>query len=57
MVEAIEQDVRTLKLTILRQMRPQGKKPVSLRGTLKGMEITDQDIKLARKSLYGKIGI
>jgi hypothetical protein len=56
-IEAIEQDVRALKLTILKKMHPQGKKPISLRGVLKGIEITDHDIKLARKSLYGKIGI
>jgi hypothetical protein len=53
MVEAIEQDVRALKLTILKKMLPQSKKPTSLKRALKGIEITDRDIKLAHKSLYG----
>jgi hypothetical protein len=57
MVEALEQDIGALKLTILKKMLPQTKKPTSLKGALKGIDITDQDIKAARKALYGKIGI
>jgi hypothetical protein len=53
MVEALEQDIGALKLTILKKMLPQTKKPTSLKGALKGIEITDRDIKAARKSLYG----
>jgi hypothetical protein len=52
MVEALEQDIGTLKLTILKKMLPQTKKPTSLKGALKGIDITDQDIKAARKALY-----
>ena len=57
MVEALEQDIGALKLTILKKMLPQTKKPTSLKGALKGIEITDRDIQAARKSLYGKFGV
>jgi len=57
MVEALEQDIGALKLTILKKMLPRAKKPTSLKGSLKGIEITDRDTKSVRKSLYGKIGV
>ena len=56
-IETIEKEVVDLKLTVLRKLTPTGKKVVSLKGILKGADITDEDVTSAKKSLYGKIGI
>ena len=54
-VENIEKEVMGLKLTLLKNLTPTGRKIVSLKGTLKGVVITEEDISLAKKSLYSKI--
>jgi hypothetical protein len=54
-IEAIEKDVRSLKLTILKKFSPPGRKIVKLKGILKGKEISDEDITQAQKSLYSKV--
>ena len=52
----IEKEVMSLKLTLLKNLTPSGKKVISLKGILKGFEITEEDISSAKKSLYSKIG-
>jgi len=54
-IEGIEKEVMNLKLSILKGIAPSGKKVVSLKGILKGIEITEQDIDSAKKSLHSKI--
>ena len=53
-IETIEKDIMDLKLTILNNLTPSKKKVISLKGILKGIEITEQDIETAKKSLYSK---
>jgi hypothetical protein len=55
-IENIEKEVMGLKLTLLKNLTPSGKKVISLKGILKGFEITEEDISSAKKSLYSKIG-
>ena len=52
----IEKEVMGLKLSLLKNLTPSGKKVISLKGILKGFDITEQDISSAKKSLYSKIG-
>ncbi len=56
-IETIEKEVMDLKRSILKRRTPADKKIISLKGTLKGINITDKDIASAKKSLYSKIGI
>ncbi len=56
-IETIEKEVMDLKRSILKRRTPTEKKIISLKGTLKGIDITDKDITSAKKSLYSKIGI
>jgi hypothetical protein len=55
-VENIEKEVMGLKLTLLKNLDPTGKKIISLKGILKGVEITEEDISCEKKSLCSKIG-
>jgi len=55
-IENIEKEVMGLKLTLLKNLTPSGKKIISLKGILKGIEVTKEDISSAKKSLYSKIG-
>ena len=48
-IENIENEVKELKLTILKDLSPSGKKVISLKGILKGVAITEQDIASAKK--------
>lgn len=56
-IEAIEKEVMDLKLTVLKKLTPTGKKIVSLKGILKGVDITEADIAAAKKTLYDKIRV
>jgi hypothetical protein len=56
-IVAIEKDVMALKLSILKKLSPTGKKILKLKGILQGADITDEDIALAKNSLYSKTGI
>lgn len=56
-IETIEKEVMDLKLSVLKKLTPSGKNVVSLKGILKGVEIAEQDINDAKKSLYGKVGL
>ena len=50
-IEAIEKQVMDLKLSVLKNMTPSKQKVISLKGILKGINITDKDIAAAKKSL------
>ena len=51
-IENIEKEVLDLKLSILKDLSPSGKKVISLKGLLKGVDITEHDIETTKKSLY-----
>jgi len=46
-----------LKLAVLKKVSLSKKKIVKLKGILKGVNITEEDIISAKKSLYSKTGI
>ena len=56
-IETIEKEVMGLKLSVLKKLTPTKQNIVSLRGILKNVEISEQDINTAKKSLYSKIGL
>ena len=56
-IEVIEKEVKDLKVSVLKKLAPTGKKTASLKGILKGLEVTDEDINSAKKSLYSKVGL
>jgi hypothetical protein len=56
-IETIEKEVMDLKLSVLKKLAPSGQNIISLKGIVKGVEITEQDITAARKSLYSKAGL
>jgi hypothetical protein len=56
-IASIEKEVSNLKLSVLKKLTPTGKKVVTLKGILKGVDISEKDIAAAKKSLYGKISI
>ena len=56
-IASIEKEVSNLKLSVLKKLTPTGKKVVTLKGVLKGIDISEKDIAAAKKSLYGKISI
>ena len=55
-IETIEKEVMDLKVSVLKKLAPTEKKVISLKGILKNVDITEEDITSARKSLYSKIG-
>jgi len=56
-IENIEKEVMDLKLSVLKKLTPNGKKIVTLRGILKGVDVSEEDITFAKKSLYSKVGV
>jgi len=56
-IETIEKEVMGLKLDVLKKLTPTKQNIVSLRGILKNVEISEQDINTAKKSLYSKVGL
>jgi len=50
-IEVIEKEVLDLKLSILKQFSPSDKKVISLKGVIKGVDITEGDIAFAKQSL------
>jgi hypothetical protein len=56
-IESIEKEIMNLKLSVLKKLAPSGKKVIKLKGILKGVNITNEDITSAKRSLYGKIEI
>jgi hypothetical protein len=56
-IETIEKEMMDLKLSVLKKLSPSGKNVISLKGILRGVQITEKDIAGAKKSLYGKTGL
>lgn len=56
-IETIEKEVMDLKLSVLKKLSPSAKKIASLKGILKGIDISEEDIEHAKKSLYSKVEI
>ena len=56
-IENIEKEVMNLKLSVLKKITSSGQKVISLKGILKGVNITERDIINAKKSIYSKTGI
>ena len=56
-IETIEKEVMGLKLSVLKKLTPTKQNVVSLKGILKGVEISEKDITAAKKSLYSKVGL
>ncbi len=56
-IETIEKEVMDLKVSVLKKLAPTDKKVISLKGILKNVDITEEDITSAKKSLYTKIGL
>lgn len=53
-IEIIEKEVVDLKFSVLKKLTPSVKKIVSLKGIIKGVDISEEDVAQAKKSLYGK---
>jgi hypothetical protein len=56
-IENIEKEIMNLKLSVLKKLTPSGQKLISLKGILKGTDVTEKDIVSAKKSLYSKTKI
>jgi hypothetical protein len=56
-IESIEKEIMELKLAVLKQRYPSGKRLITLRGIVKGIDISDKDIAFAKKSLNSKMEI
>lgn len=56
-IESIEKEIMELKLAVLKQHYPFPKKLITLRGIIKGIDISDKDIAFAKKSLNSKMEI
>ena len=54
-IGTIEKQVMDLKLSVLVNLTPSGKNIISLKGILKGIEVTEKDIATAQKSFYDKV--
>ena len=56
-IESIEKELIDLKLSVLKNLTPSKKNIISLKGILKGIEISEEEIDKAKKSLYSRIKI
>ena len=56
-IETIEEQIQDLKLSVLKELIPSQKSLISLKGILKGIEISDSDIEEAKESLCSKANI
>jgi hypothetical protein len=56
-IETIEKEVMDLKLSVLKKVTPTGKKLISLKGVIKGVDVTEGDITSVKKSLFSKTRI
>ncbi|MFQ5950215.1 MAG: hypothetical protein ACE5J1_05965 [Nitrospiria bacterium] len=56
-IETIEDGLLDLKLSILKKLSPSKKNLISLKGILKGVKISEEDIEKSQKSLYSKMKI
>jgi hypothetical protein len=56
-IETIEKEVMDLKVSVLKRLAPTDKRVISLKGVLKNVDITEEDITSVKKSLYSKTGL
>ncbi len=56
-IESIEDEVSDLKFSVLKKLTPSKKNLIPLKGILKGVDISDEDVRKAQKELYDKIEI
>ncbi|MFQ5433174.1 MAG: hypothetical protein ACE5EN_11800 [Nitrospinota bacterium] len=56
-IESIEEDVMDLKLSVLKNIATTKGKVVSLKGILKGVDVSNKDISQARKALSNKVRV
>jgi len=56
-IETMEKEMFHLRLSVLRKLTPSPKKVVSLKGVFKNLDISDEDIRQAKKTLYSKVGV
>jgi hypothetical protein len=56
-IESIEKEVMGLKLSLLKTITSSGSNVIKLKGVLKGVKITDEEIASSKKSLYSKIRV
>jgi hypothetical protein len=56
-IKTIEKEIMDLKLSVLKKLTPSGKRVIKLKGILKDVNITNEDIASAKKSLYSKTEI
>lgn len=56
-LETMEKEMFNLRLTVLKKLVPSPKRVVSLKGVLKKVDISEEDIRQAKKSLYSKAGV
>ncbi len=54
-VEEIKKEIRNLKILLMKAKRKPGR-VVKLKGRLKGIEVSEEDIEMAKKSIY-KFGV
>lgn len=54
-IELIEEEVLDLKFSVLKHISPSRKNLVTLKGLLKGIDVSGMDIQSAKKSLYGRV--
>lgn len=54
-IESIEKEIMELKIAFLKQRYPSRKKLITLRGIIKGIDISDREIAFAKKNyLYSR---
>lgn len=56
-IEAIEDEILDIKFSILKKLTPSKKNIISLKGIFKDIEVSDEEIEGAKKSLYSKRGM
>lgn len=56
-IESIEDEVLDLKFSVLKKLTPSKKNILSLKGILKGVDISEEDVKKTQRELYGKLEI
>jgi hypothetical protein len=56
-IENIEKEMLNLRLTVLKKLTPSPKRVVSLKGVLGNVDISDEDIRQAKKTLTSKVSV
>lgn len=54
-IELIEEEVSDLKFSVLKHISPSKNNLVSLKGLLKGIDVSEADIQSAKKSLHSRV--